>query len=455
MKVVFSRRLRKCAALAALLAWAVASPSAFSAGPSFADQSASGSSPSARTDTLVVFPFENTVHDAQSDWLGEGLAELIADQMTGRSATVFSRDERLAALEKLGLPAYTQFSRATMLKIAAEIDADYVVFGQFSPGEKTIQVTVRMLRVNPPRLSAPLTESGAMDTLGEIQARLSWQLLCQMENSLDAKAACDTSSPAAQHFMAGAPHLRPDAFEFLVRGLVASDDESRLRNLREASRLDPSWDDPLFAIGQTYYARRDCEAALGWFARVPGSSPHATQAWFDTGVCQLLRNDPQHAESMFSALIGRAGSTSQGSVTPGVLSNLGTAMLRQTRYKEAATNFERAEQLDPGEPDYWFNVGLANYLLGDWAKAASSFREAARLQPDSIEARALLLAALDQNGDSEEANALRQDISPADAKTDMMDIRPNVKQQDVTKMNATALARLARVRMGLNTGAVR
>ncbi len=74
------------------------------------------------------------------DWLGEGLSELAIERLDGHGLTVFTREERLDALEKLGLPAYAHFSRATMLKIAAEIDADYVIFGEYSADGSHLQL---------------------------------------------------------------------------------------------------------------------------------------------------------------------------------------------------------------------------------------------------------------------------------------------------------------------------
>ena len=133
---------------------------------------------------------------------------------------------------------------------------------------------------------------------------------------------------------------------------------------------------------------------------------------------------------------------------PEVENNLGAALLRQARTEDALPDFVKAQQLDPGEPDYWFNVGLAEYLLGDWGAAARALREALRLQPEAQDARALLLAALDHNGETEEASALRADAPPKDPK----DVRP---KQDVTRMNATALSRIARIRREMNAGAAR
>jgi tetratricopeptide (TPR) repeat protein len=414
-----------------------------------AAQAPTNSNSTARTETAVVFPFENAGHDAGKDWLGEGLAELTVDRMQGRGPMIFSREERLAALEKLGLPAYSRFTRATMLKIAAEIDADFVVFGDFSPEGANLRVTARVLSVNPPKLSPVIEESGPLEALGEINSRVSWRALCEIRASLKADAACDTTSPAAQQFLKAGTRILPNALEFYVRGLQAAADDARLRDLNEAARMDPSWDEPVYAIGKTYYSRLECDSAISWFARVQSSSAHAMDAAFSVGVCRLIMNDPLRAEAAFAALAGRTGTLSAGRVdAPELANNLGAAILRQARYKEALPDFEKAKQIDPGEPDYWFNVGLAEYLLSDWGAAARALREAVRLQPDALDARSLLLAALDHNGEAEEAKAIRAEAPPMDP----TDVRP---RQDVTRMNATALSRMARVRKELNAGAAR
>jgi len=448
MKLVL---LRGCCALLVFLTGmcvaVVAQTAATKDSPTASAASANAKTNSSpRAESLLIFPFENSGHDPNMDWLGEGLAELATERLAGQGAIVFSRRERLAALEKMGLPAYAPFSRATMVKIAAEIDADYVLFGEFVPDGKGLHVSARVLALNPPSLSDPLTESGTLDSLNDLQARISWEVLCRIS---ERASACNPSSSAAVQFVNGARRLAPGAIEFFVRGVQNVDDEARLRDLREASRLEPEWDEPLMAIGRTYYSRRDCDSALAWLARVPAGSGHAVEAEFDSGVCQLLRNDPPRAEALYAELKSRA-IASPGAAE--ILNNLGAALLREARYEEAAAEFDHSEQLDPGEPDYWFNAGLSRYLLADWSEASRALREAIRLQPDSAEMRGLLAAVLDKTGNADEAARLRQsDQAAAGSEGSNSD----TKKQDVTKMSPTALARLARVRTDLNSGAVR
>ena len=404
--------------------------------------------------TVLILPLENTGHNAQVDWLGEGLAELASEQLSAAGLSVFSRDERLATLEKLGVPAYAKLSRATMLKVGAEIDADYVIFGDFVPEGANLRINTRVLGINPARLAVSVAESGAMTAFGDVETRIAARALCQIRSGLAAGSGCDTATDGMRAPLRSAHIARPDAFEFFIRGLITPDDDSRLRYFRQASQLEPDWDQPLFALGDFFYAKRDCEPAQQWLSRVPAGSPRADEANFDLGVCDLIRNDPPKAESIFLALAARANvSAPPGAKNarsreqqPEVLSNMGAALVRQARYREALNYFESALKIDPGESDYSFNAALADYLLADWASAARHLREALHLLPDDPTVKALLAAALDKAGQSQEANALRsQPVANGGPNSTM--------RRDVTKMDATALSRLVRIHADFGAGA--
>ncbi len=410
----------------------------------------------AHATSVVIFPFENTGHAGETDWLGEGLSELAIERLDGHGLTIFTREERLDALEKLGLPAYAHFSRATMLKIAAEIDADYVIFGEYSADGNHLELSARVLRVSPPKLSKAIAESGALEGLPQMGTQVAWQALCGIQDSLEDSGSCSADSAPGREFLAGAAGIRLDAFQFYVRGLTSADDETRLRDLRQAAQLQPDWDEPLLMLGRDYYAKRDCEPALQWLAKVASTGPHASEANFDAGVCYLLRNDPVRAESAFSAVHVGAQAGANGSAdNPAVASNLGAALLRQARYKEAIADFERALRLDPGEPDYEFNEGLGKYLTGDWPAASEALREALRLEPNDAQIKALLIVSLDHSGNADEASALRAQgaVSPPPAGSQDAAKDATPPRRDMAKLDPTSLARLARVRMVFSSGA--
>ncbi len=362
-------------------------------------------------ETLLVFPFENYSRMAKLDWVGEGLSELTIERLSDAGEFVFLREERMATVEKMGLPASQRYSRATMLKIAEEIDADYIVFGRYTSDGKTLTVTAEILHVDPLRLSPPIEETGALESLMDLHARLAWRIL----------TAPDPAYPLSQRDLAKKFSVRrQDAFEFYIRGLVSVDDDQRLRNFKEAARLEPAWDEPAFALGQMYYMKRDCDSAVPWLARVPSSHDRGFEAAFYTGVCHLLRSEPVGAEVAFANLLARlrARSGTSGGATPKagahaadlpeVVNNLAIAKARAGKTREAIAGFERAAQLDPDEPDYWFNWGLVELRANDPIPATKPLREAVRLQPDNAEARMLLVAALEASGRGPEAAGERE-----------------------------------------------
>lgn len=321
------------------------------------------------------------------EWMGEGLAELTRERLAGEGRLIFAREERLAALEKMGLPSSTHFSHATLIKVAQEMDADAVVFGQFVIDDETAKLTARVLRLDPPSLSPPLEETGALEQLMAIHARLVWRVL-NLVNPANVVPRAD--------FIERAPRLRLEAFEYYIRGLLSSEDgeaEQRLRMFREAARLEPAWVAPAFAVGQAYFVRRNCGDALLWLSRVPPAHERGAEAAFDAGVCHLLRNDAMRAEAAFVSLAEPAANVGPPSIVlPEVRNNLGVALLREGKAHEAAAQFERATQLDPEDADYWFNLGIARMSAGDATRAAEALRESLRRRPENPDARKLAAA---------------------------------------------------------------
>jgi len=339
---------------------------------------------------LLILPLENSGGDPRLDWVGEGLVALSRERLAGNGRAVFSQEEWLAALEKMGLPSSSRFSRATMLKIAEEIDADYLVFGSYTSDSKTLMVSVRVLRMEPLGLSPPLVEAGPMENLLDIHARMAWQVV----NFVGSVAAVDRAA-----FIASLARVRADAFEQYARGLASSDEAKRLRFFREAARLEPDWDAPAFLLGQAYFLRRDCGNALPWFSRLSLGERHGPQAAFYAGVCHLLRNDPARAEAVFAEIAERLfGGESARTGSAEVLGNLGVARARQENWRGAMTAWQKARELEPEEPDYSFDLGLAALHVSDTAGAARWFRETLERRPDDAEARASLAACEGEEG---------------------------------------------------------
>jgi tetratricopeptide (TPR) repeat protein len=412
-----------------------------------AQQPSAGASTSARVAAseasqqgiYLVFPFENEGSSPRLDWLGEGLEELTIQRLSAAGQQVYSHAGRADELDRSGLPSTAKLSRASMLRIAQNMDADFVIFGRFTSDRQSLIVESQILRVSPTKLLPAIRETGSLDSLMDLHVRLLWRLLSANDH---------TYTRSLEDFALVQRPLRLDAFEHYVRGLLASDDDPRLRELREAARLEPEWPDPDFAIGDAYYSRRDCESALIWFLKVPKTHERYVESVFATGVCRLLMNQPEKAEEVFASLQqALRHNLVSGADLPEILNNLALARARQGKTPAAVADLRRAAELDPDEDDYPFNLGLLALGAGDFAGAAEHFREASGREPDKAENRALMILALEKGGKQAEADQERDTAAETFGPDALPEVRLDAKKDTLT--------RLQRVRTEMDTTALR
>ncbi len=408
-----------------------------------AQQTASGAqkpaTPGYQQGIYLVFPFENAGASPRLEWLGEGLEELTIQRLSAAGEQVYSHAGRLLELDRYGLPRSSKFSRATMLHVAEDLDADFVIFGRYSANGNSLTIELRMLNVNPTVLLPPLVETGPLNALMDLHTRLVWRMLSASNHYYPLNL---------DEFTKRQRPLRLDAFEHYIRGLLANDDDNRLRELKEAARLEPEWPEPDFALGDAYFARRDCDSALVWYARVPKTHDRYAQAIFATGVCKLLLGEPDHAEEVFTALQEmRQNIRVSGADLPEILNNLGIARARQGKVPAAQADLRRAAELDPDEDDYPFNLGLLALQANEAVAAAAHFRDASEREPDDAEDRALLILALEKAGNKAEADQERETAAETFGPNGLPVIHLDPKGE--------ALSKLVRIKTELDVTALR
>ena len=415
------------------------SPAQQTPAPSGSSPNSSSGHPHGQQEGIyLVFPFESISTSPKYDWIGEGLEELTIQRLSSAGQQVYSHSGRLNEMDRYGLPAGANLSHATMLHIAEELDADFVIFGKFSSDGKNLTVQARVLRVDYETLLPTLQESGPLESLMDVHTRLVWHILGTNDHAYPMNLAEFTKLQRI---------LRLDAFEQYIRGLVANEDEIRLRDLKEAARLEPDWPEPAFALGEFYFAKNDCASAMPWFARVPPSHDRSVEAVFATGVCYLQMNRPQRAEDVFASLQkGLQHSMVSGADLPEILNNLALARARAGNTAAAQTALARAADIDPDEDNYPFNHGLLSLEQKDFAAAATHFREAFHREPDSAEDLAFLIYALDKAAKKSEADGERENAVQAfgpnglpllkvDGKTDSLARYQRVKRElDITSL---------------------
>ncbi len=80
----------------------------------------------------MVMPFENQTTAPGLEWISEAFPEVLSQRMESARLHVISRDDRSYAFDHSGIPLTVRPSRATVYRVAEQMDADYVVLGSYS-----------------------------------------------------------------------------------------------------------------------------------------------------------------------------------------------------------------------------------------------------------------------------------------------------------------------------------
>jgi tetratricopeptide (TPR) repeat protein len=331
--------------------------------------------------TMVVIPFENASPTPGLEWLGESFPETFHQQLNSPVLYVASRDERLRAYDRQGIPAGVHASRATLYRLAEQMDVDYAVLGSYKYDGTRLTAMAQLLDMRAEKLSPAVTESAPLAGLGTLQSAMAWHLLRLIRT--------DFSVPKDK-YIASVASVRLDAQENYIRGMLASTAEEKVQHYREAVRLNPEYAQAWLQLGKTYYAQRAYEPAIAALGQVQQSSvvsglvsdAAAREANFYLGLAAFAHGDFAKSESAFAFVAARLPLAE-------VYNNLGVVATRRGQ-KKAADYFQKAIQNDPSDPDYHFNLGVTLTQSGDRAGAARELHTALDRRPNDSEAKMLL-----------------------------------------------------------------
>ncbi len=238
----------------------------------------------------MVMPFENQTTAPGLEWISEAFPEVLSQRMESPRLYVISRDDRSYAFDHAGIPLTVRPSRATVYRVAEQMDADYVVLGSYSFDGQTFKANAQLLDMKKLHLYPEVHSSGALTNLIDLQTTLAWELLQQM-----------TPPPAItrDQFLKASTPIRLDAFENYIRGILATDQQQKIRYLRNAVKLNPNYTLAMLQLGKTYYSNHEYESAAAWFSshtegrssrrrgQLPAGHVGVLSWQFREGVCRI------------------------------------------------------------------------------------------------------------------------------------------------------------------------
>ena len=334
---------------------------------------------------VLVFPFENQSSRADLNWISESFAETLSSRLSGPGYYVFDREERNAAYDQLGIPADTPLTVASEYKAAETLGVDWAVLGKFNVEGDHLSASARLLNLRQLKLSPALEVSGELVELVDLQTRLAWRLVASYDPNFTVGAEED--------FDRRFPQVRLDAFENYTRGVLATDDQTRIHFFSESDRLDPGDHRAAFALGRLYFGQKDYANSAKWLRKLGDDDPQYLESLFLFGVVEFFLGHYSTSEKAFER-IGKEIPLGE------VANNAGVLEARGGRYAEALANFERAFKSDPTDGDFCFNRGVTLWALRRYKEAAKSLEEATQLNDNDSEAHTLLAVVLGKLGDA-------------------------------------------------------
>jgi len=326
------------------------------------------------TQTVMVMPFDNQSNVPGLEWIAEAFPEILSQRMASTRLYLTSRDDRSYAFDHVGIPVTVHPSRATIYRVAEQMDADYVVLGSYNFDGVTFSASAQLLDMKKLHLYPAAQSSGPLTNLIDVQTGLAWELLRRLPAA---------PTVTREQFLKAWPPIQLDAFENYIRGVTATDHQQKVRYFRNALKLKPTYMQAMLQLGKTYYDNHEYESAALWLSRVPKDDPVAGEANFLLGMSEFYRGNFEKAFNAFNFLSTRLPLTE-------VYNNMGVTDARRGRHAAAVEYFSKAVNADPNDADYRFNLAVALFKNGDSAGAVRQLREELQRRPTDGEAKSLL-----------------------------------------------------------------
>ncbi|HEY5382924.1 MAG TPA: tetratricopeptide repeat protein [Acidobacteriaceae bacterium] len=325
---------------------------------------------------ILVLPFENRSGNPSLDWIGNSFPDTLDKRLNSAGFLTISHDDRVFALTHLGLPANFRPSRATAIRIAQQLDANYVIIGSYTiqpdsdnkVTNNNLTIQSQVLSIDQLRLSPPVQDGAELDHLYDAENAIAWKIARVLDPHLNV---------AEQTFLAAGGSVPLPAFEDYIRGINAPTPAEALQRLQDAAALSPGYVDALLALGKQQYTTRNFNDAAATLAKIPASNPQALEANFYIGLARFNSANYAAAATAFEFVANRLP-------LPEVVNDQAVALARQG--KDAAALFQQASSVDPSDEDYHYNLSISLYRRGDTAAALQQADAALKLKPHDNEA---------------------------------------------------------------------
>ncbi len=339
---------------------------------------------------LVLVP-ENRTGRLEHDWIGISVSRYLSTKLLPMlDVASITPDRRMAGFETMAIPANRAVTRATMLKVAAELKASFVLFGSYETrADGDLQVTVTPLDAVHMTIGKAISVKGKPEELISIENTIGYGLVKEYFTDPDRLRSQILGRDA------GVPVA---AYEALARSFGITDQEKRLYWLRKAVAARAGYSEAVLEQAQILYMRGDYGAVIKLLSSP--TAEYADKFSFLRGMACYSSRDFAQASEQFATLANKP------SFSEAALNNLAATRSEQGDQEQAAFHLKSALPQAVSAASLYFNLGVVSQRAGLTEAAIAAFKESARRDPDDWQAQTLLAHLLAQNGQREESLAV-------------------------------------------------
>jgi len=322
-------------------------------------------------------------------WIGEGIALALSEECQVPGVDTISWEERSRFIEASDLPPNVPLSRASMIRIAQRIGADFMVFGQYSGTEDGLRIELRVLDVRHFKVGGPVVANGPAAALPQLENELAWILL---------SGGGRNGAVTREAFRARTRVIPNAAYAGFIDCLAVSDEGERTRLLLKSIESHRDFPQASFQLGARYFQAGDCGKAIQYLKPALREMQDYVETQFMLGTCFLRQDNLGEAIQAYNAVAARSPALE-------VFNNLGVAYLRRGDLPLAIQNLLQAHELARNDLTVGLNLAILRQFQGDQPAALAVLEELIKSHPEQGMLHYLSGVLLDSGGASERAAA--------------------------------------------------
>lgn len=317
--------------------------------------------------TFLVFPFDESFTGDALDWVGEGIAQSLSDQLEEMGVGVIGRAARLELVESNDLPPSARLSRGTMIRVAQASGADVLVFGRCGGAEEGLEISLRTLDVASLRLGGEIAATGPLAALPQLENELVWRML--LHTGLDGGIPRERVAALTRK-------IPNPAWASYIRSFSAPSEKEQMRLLSAALADGAPFPAAHFYLGRLHYQNRQWPQAVSHLLHATGTGLSQWQRdfWLGNSLMQSGR---------FLEAIRALSPAAFLRQHPPALNNFGVTCLRIGEDTAASYAFAFAHARAPHDPTIAGNLALTRSLRGDSRTALAELEKTIPTYPES------------------------------------------------------------------------